>query len=118
MVYEGMRSMAGPFLGTLGASALTVGLITGAGEAIALVLRMVSGPVADRSGRYWSLTFWGYALTAICVPPLAFTPSLGVAGLATPRTPLLPDSTGKEVRPPPKSTTVAGGAKAVGRGSG
>src|SRR3546814_2844470 len=70
MVYEGMRSMAGPFLGTLGASALTVGIITGAGEAIALVLRMVSGPVADRSGRYWSLTFWGYALTAICVPLL------------------------------------------------
>jgi hypothetical protein len=32
MVYEGMRAMAGPFLGTLGASALTVGLITGAGE--------------------------------------------------------------------------------------
>src|SRR3546814_13609530 len=100
MVYEGMRSMAGPFLGTLGASALTVGIITGAGEAIALVLRMVSGPVADRSGRYWSLTFWGYALTAICVPLLAITPFLGVAGLAPARTRSAERRVGKEcVRP-------------------
>lgn len=36
MVYEGMRSVAGPFLGSLGASALMVGLVTGAGEAMAL----------------------------------------------------------------------------------
>src|SRR3954469_17926246 len=50
MVYEGMRSVAGPFLGSLGASALTVGLVTGAGEAVALGLRLVSGPWADRSG--------------------------------------------------------------------
>src|SRR3546814_15247958 len=102
MVYEGMRSMAGPFLGTLGASALTVGIITGAGEAIALVLRMVSGPVADRSGRYWSLTFWGYALPAIRVPLFAIPPFLGVAGLAPERTAHLPDPTGKPAPPPPK----------------
>ena len=59
MVYEGMRSIAGPFLGSLGASALLVGLITGAGEAMALILRLFSGPLADRSGRYWSLTILG-----------------------------------------------------------
>jgi hypothetical protein len=44
VVYEGMRAVAGPLLGSLGASALTVGLVTGAGEAVALVLRLVSGP--------------------------------------------------------------------------
>src|ERR1700710_431823 len=71
MVYEGMRSVAGPFLGSLGASALTVGLVTGAGEAAALVLRLVSGPLADRSGRYWPLTIIGYGMTAVCVPLLA-----------------------------------------------
>src|SRR4051794_10143656 len=81
MVYEGMRSMAGPLLGSLGASAFTVGLVTGAGEAIALALRLVTGRMADRTGRYWRLTFIGYALTAICVPLLAITPFLGVAGL-------------------------------------
>ena len=52
MVFEGMRAVAGPLLGSLGASALTVGLVTGAGEAVALVLRLVSGPWADRSQRH------------------------------------------------------------------
>lgn len=47
MVYEGMRSVAGPFLGSLGVSALLVGLITGAGEAMALVLRC--SPVLSRT---------------------------------------------------------------------
>ena len=33
MVYEGARSITGPLLAPLGASALLVGLVTGAGEA-------------------------------------------------------------------------------------
>jgi MFS family permease len=59
MVYEGARSITGPLLASLGATAVLVGLITGAGEAIALALRVVFGPLADRSGRYWTLTFAG-----------------------------------------------------------
>ena len=47
MVYEGARGHR-PFLGSLGASALVVGLVTGAGEAVALGFRLVSGPWADR----------------------------------------------------------------------
>src|SRR3546814_18223144 len=79
---------------------------------------MVSGPVADRSGGYWSLTFWGYALTAICVPLLAITPFLGVAGLATASTLILLERTGKAVRSPSKSALLAGVATEVGRGRG
>lgn len=56
MVYEGARSIYGPLLASLGASAVLVGLITGAGEAAALLLRLVSGPMADRTRRYWTLT--------------------------------------------------------------
>ena len=56
MVYEGARSVYGPLLASLGASALVVGAVTGAGEAAALVFRVVSGPLADRTGRYWTLT--------------------------------------------------------------
>jgi hypothetical protein len=80
MVYEGARSVYGPLLGALGASALVVGAVTGAGEAAALILRLVSGPWADRTRRYWMLTIAGYALTAVCVPLLALTPFLGPAG--------------------------------------
>src|SRR5215208_8060070 len=52
MVYEGARSVTGPLLAALGASAVLVGLVSGAGEAMALLLRLVSGSWADRSGRY------------------------------------------------------------------
>ena len=56
MVYEGARSITGPLLASLGASALLVGLVTGAGEALALVLRLPFGTRADRSGGYWPMT--------------------------------------------------------------
>jgi MFS family permease len=118
MVYEGMRSVAGPFLASLGASALAVGLITGAGEAVALVLRLFSGPYADRGHRYWSLTIVGYAMTAVCVPLLALTPFVGGIGLASAATLILLERAGKAIRSPSKSTLLARVAVSVGRGRG
>lgn len=118
MVYEGARSMYGPILATLGASALVVGAVTGAGEAVALVLRLVFGPYADRSGRYWSLTITGYALTAVCVPLLWFAPRAGSAGLVLAITLILLERLGKAVRSPSKSALLAHAAGAVGRGRG
>lgn len=118
MVYEGMRSAAGPFLGSLGASAVTVGLVTGGGEAVALALRLVTGPFADRTGRHWGLTTLGYALTAVCVPLLAITPFLGAAGVAVASLLILAERTGKAIRSPSKSALLAGMAASVGRGRG
>lgn len=118
MVYEGMRSVAGPFLATFGASALVVGVVTGAGEAVALGLRLVTGTVADRSGRHWDLTVSGYALTAVSVPLLAVTPFLGAAGLATASALIVLERTGKAVRSPSKSALLARMAVPVGRGRG
>ena len=118
MVYEGARSITGPFLASLGATALVVGLVTGAGEAAALVLRLVSGPWADRSGRYWGLTIGGYALTAVCVPLMAVAPFVGGAGLAVACTLLLLERAGKAVRSPAKSALLARAALQVGRGRG
>lgn len=43
MVYEGARSIIGPYLATLGASSLVVGVASGAGEFIGYGLRVVSG---------------------------------------------------------------------------
>ena len=118
MVYEGARSVTGPLLAFLGASAVLVGLVTGAGEALALVLRLVSGTWADRSGRYWTMTFAGYALTAICVPVLAVTPFLGGAGLALACILILAERTGKAVRSPAKTALLAHAAAGVGLGRG
>jgi MFS family permease len=118
MVYEGARSITGPLLASLGASALLVGLVTGAGEALALVLRLVFGPRVDRTGSYWSMTLSGYVLTAVCVPALALTPFLGAAGLAVACVLVLAERTGKAVRSPAKSTLLAHAAGPVGLGRG
>ena len=118
MVYEGARSVTGPFLASLGATALVVGLVTGAGEAVALVMRLAFGPIADRTGRYWSLTIVGYGLTAVCVPLMALSPRLGAAGLAFASTMILLERLGKAVRSPSKSALLAHVASAVGRGRG
>jgi MFS family permease len=118
MVYEGGRSLYGPLLSSLGASALAVGAITGAGEAVALLLRLASGTLADRTRRYWAVTIAGYALTAVCVPLLAVTPFLGAAGLAVATVLILAERTGKAVRSPAKSALLAAAAQHVGMGRG
>ena len=118
MVYEGARSVTGPLLASLGASAVLVGLVSGAGEATALLLRLVFGSWADRSGNYWTLTFAGYALTAICVPALALTPFLAGAGLALACVLILGERLGKAVRSPAKTALLAHAAGAVGLGRG
>lgn len=118
MVYEGARSVTGPLLASLGASALLVGLVSGAGEATALLMRVIFGSWADRSGRYWTLTFAGYGLTAICVPALAVTPFLAGAGLALACVLILGERLGKAVRSPAKTALLAQAASAVGLGRG
>jgi MFS family permease len=118
MVYEGARAVTGPLLLQLGATALVVGAVTGAGEAVALVLRLVFGAAADRTGRYWGLTLTGYAMTAVAVPLLAVTPWLGAAGLTVAAALVLIERTGKAVRSPAKSTLLAFAATRVGTGRG
>ncbi len=118
MVYEGARSVYGPLLASLGASAVMVGLVTGAGEAVALLLRLVSGPLADRTRHYWSWTILGYGLTAVCVPLLAVTPALGGAGLAVAATLIIAERLGKAIRSPAKSALLADAAGRVGMGRG
>lgn len=118
LVYEGARSITGPLLASLGASAVVVGVVTGAGEATALLLRFVFGTLADRTQRYWTLTIAGYALTVVSVPLLAVTPFLGAAGLVAACTLVLAERTGKAIRSPSKSTLLADAAGHVGMGRG
>jgi len=118
MVSDGGRSLGGPLLGQLGATALLVGLVTGAGEAIAQGFRLVSGPWADRTRAYWRFTLAGYALTAASIPLLALSPLAGAAGLWLASCLLLADRTGKAVRSPAKTVLLADAAAAVGRGRG
>jgi hypothetical protein len=58
--YEGARSITGPFLAFLGASAFVTGVVAGVGEFVGYALRIVFGYLSDRTGRYWPLTLWGW----------------------------------------------------------
>jgi hypothetical protein len=118
MVSDGGRALAGPLLGQLGATALIVGIVTGAGEAIAQALRLITGPWADYTRKYWTFTLVGYAMTALCIPLLAITPGLGVAGLLVATVLILGDRAGKAVRSPAKTVLLASVAQVVGRGRG
>ncbi|WP_285248502.1 MFS transporter [Pseudarthrobacter sp. efr-133-R2A-89] len=111
MVYEGARSVTGPYLGALGASALLVSVVTGAGEAVALVLRLLFGRLADRPALRWSLAISGYALTALSVPLLGISNALWIACLL-----ILAERLGKAVRSPAKDTMLAEAGSALGQG--
>ncbi len=112
-VYEGARSVTGPLLAALGATGLLVGIVTGIGEAAALLLRLVSGPLADRSQRFWAWVIAGYALTVIAVPPLGFVGVLWVACAL-----IILERVGKAVRSPAKDALVSYATSATGRGRG
>lgn len=112
-VYEGARSVTGPLLASLGASATVVGVVTGAGEAAALGLRLVSGPLADRTRRFWGLTILGYLLTVVSVPVLGIAGTLWAACVL-----VVAERVGKAVRSPAKDTLLSHAASAVGRGKG
>lgn len=117
-VSDGARPLAGPLLAQLGASALLIGLVTGGAEAAAQGLRLIFGPWADRTGRYWTFTIAGYALTALCIPLLALSPVVGSAGLVLASVLFVGDRGGKAVRSPAKTVLLAAVAGPIGRGRG
>jgi MFS family permease len=112
IAYEGGRSISGPYLATLGASAAMVGLITGAGEFLGYGLRLVSGYLADRTKAYWVLTFIGYGLIG-AIPLLAFAGNWQLAALL-----LILERIGKAIRSPARDTIISYAGKNIGRGWG
>jgi MFS family permease len=112
-VYEGARSITGPLLASLGASATVVGVVTGAGETAALALRLVSGTLADRTRRFWGWAIAGYALSAVSVPALGLTGVLWVACAL-----VIAERVGKAVRSPAKDTLLSHATAVTGRGRG
>ena len=112
-VYEGALASQGALLASLGASALVVGVVSGLGEATALAGRLFSGPLADRTGRYWTFAILGYATTAVAVPCMGFAGSvIGVAVL------VIIERFGKSLRTPSRDTMLSHAAGATGRGRG
>jgi MFS family permease len=90
------------FLLQLGAGPRYLGAIEGAAEAVASLLKLVSGRIADRARRRKSLTVFGYAISSIARP---------LAGLATAAWMILVvrlcDRIGKGLRSSPRDALLA-----------
>jgi hypothetical protein len=95
MTYEGGGAINGQFMATLGASAAVVSITAGLGEFLGYSLRSVSGYIADRTGRYWLITFIGYAINLLAVPAMAFAGNWQVAALL-----ILAERIGRAIRKP------------------
>ena len=111
--YEGSRSVIGPYLGTLGAGALAISVISGLGEFLGYGLRLFSGRAADRTGRYWPITISGYVVQMAAVPLLALAGNWEVAALL-----IITERVGKAARNPPRDAMLSHAAKEMGYGWG
>jgi predicted MFS family arabinose efflux permease len=109
--YEGSRSIVGPFLATLGASAFAVGVVTGFGELLGYGLRLVSGRLSDRTRRFWPITIAGYVVQMSVVPLLALAGNWPVAALL-----IVFERVGKATRNPPRDVMLSHAASEIGFG--
>lgn len=89
-------------VGTLGASAVLVGLVEGLAEATALIVKVFSGALSDYLGKRKPLAVFGYALGAFTKPLFALAPTAGVVLGAR-----LLDRVGKGLRGAPRDALVA-----------
>lgn len=112
IAYQGARSVTGPYLAVLGASAGIVGLVSGMGEFIGYALRLVSGYFSDRTRQYWFITIAGYGM--LCsIPLLAFAGCWETAALL-----IILERMGKGIRAPARDTIISHAAVNVGSGLG
>lgn len=100
---EMIHSLLPVFMVTaLGVSMLTVGLIEGAAEATAMVLKVFSGVLSDWWGRRKPLAVLGYGLSALSKPLFAVASTVGLVVTAR-----LLDRVGKGIRGAPRDALVA-----------
>ena len=115
MTHEGARSILGEYLSLTGASAAAIGFVSGVGELCGYSLRLLSGFIADKSKKYWTLIILGYTMQVLAIPLLALVPENGwvvACGL------VILERIGKAIKKPAKNTLVSFAASEVGTGKG
>jgi MFS family permease len=113
MTYEGARSITGPYLGLLGASATIVGIVSGLGELVGYTSRLASGWLGDRTQRYWTVTIIGYAINLFAVPLLALAWRWEVAAAL-----IIAERMGRAIRSPARDAMLSHAASHTGLGWG
>ena len=113
MTHEGASSIRGAYLSLLGASAATIGFISGLGELIGYSMRYVFGKLTDKSKQYWPMTIAGYVLDIIAVPALAL---VGEHGWIAACVLLVIQRMGKAIKKPAKDAIMSFAASQEGVG--
>jgi len=113
MTHEGASSIRGAYLALLGASAGTIGFISGLGELIGYSMRYVFGKLTDKTKRYWPMTILGYILDILAVPALALVGEHGWIGACLL---LVIQRMGKAIKKPAKDTIMSFAASQEGIG--
>ncbi|SAK89401.1 MFS transporter [Caballeronia arationis] len=109
LTHEGSRSILGPFLASMQASAFVVGVVTGFGELAGYGLRYFSGRFADATGRFWPTAIVGYLVQMCAVPALSFTHTWQSAALF-----IILERVGRAIRNPPRDVMLSHAAKHIG----
>lgn len=113
MTHEGASSIRGAYLSLLGASAGTIGFVSGLGELIGYSMRYVFGKITDKTKNYWGMTVFGYIVDVLAVPALALVGEHGwVAACGL----LLVQRMGKAIKKPAKDTILSFAASQEGVG--
>ena len=111
MTYEAARGVNGSYLAVLGASAAAVGIVSGAAELLGYGVRVISGVLSGRSGRYWWWVGVGYAVNLLAVPALALADRWPLAaGL------IVLERVGKGLRNPPRDAMLSFAGSVIGHG--
>lgn len=113
MTHEGASSIRGAYLSLLGASAGTIGFVSGLGELIGYSMRYVFGRLTDKTKRYWPMVILGYVLDIIAVPALAL---VGEHGWVAACLLLVIQRMGKAIKKPAKDTIMSFAASQEGAG--
>jgi MFS family permease len=99
----------GPYLASLRATAFAIAVVTGFGELLGYGLRLVSGRLADSTGKFWPITIFGYVVQMLSVPALALTGSWPAAAVL-----IVLERVGKAIRIPPRDLMLSHAARQAG----
>lgn len=113
VTYEGAKSITGQYLAILGASGAIIGFVSGFGELIGYSIRVVSGWLSDKTGKYWLITLTGYTINLVAVPALSLAGNWPLAASL-----IVLERFGKAIRSPAKDALLSYATQKVGRGWG
>ena len=111
MTYEAARSITGPYLAILGANGAVVGFVAGFGELVGYALRIVSGYLADRTKKYWTITIIGYLCNLLVIPLLALVGHWWMAAVL-----MVIERMGKAIRVPSRDAMLSHAGQNMGMG--